>query len=60
MMDRDKRRDTIKFLTGNGVGPSLSEEDQKRLKKLLRGPFENGMSLAEALRYVKQEERNDV
>lgn len=52
-VSEDHWRDGIKFLMGQGTGPTLTSEDQKKLREVLRGPFANGMSAAEATRYLR-------
>lgn len=48
IVSRDKWRDAIKFLMGQGCNPTLTNKDQRVLKGLCRGPFTNGMSQQEA------------
>jgi hypothetical protein len=54
LVNDDRWRDALKFLMGLGVNPSLSTTDQKKLSEVLRGPFANGMSQAEATRFLRE------
>jgi hypothetical protein len=48
----DRWRDAMKFLQGQRVDERLSKADRKLLSGYLRGPFANGMRLAEAHRLL--------
>lgn len=53
IVNQDRWRDAMKFLMNQGTGPNISGADQKKLREVLRGPFANGMSEAEARRCLR-------
>jgi hypothetical protein len=53
-MSEDKWRDAVKFLMGQGVNPTLTKSDQRRLGEMLRGPFANGVSAEQASVFLQK------
>lgn len=53
-VSKAKWNDAIILLKGWGVGPNLSNSDQRRLRESLRGPFADGMTEQQAIRVLRE------
>jgi hypothetical protein len=53
-VSQDKWRDAVKFLMNLGCNPTLSANDQRKLRACLRGPFANGMTNEQAHRTLRE------
>jgi hypothetical protein len=51
---RDRIRDAVKFLMGLGTNPTLSAQDQRKLREFMRGPFAEGLSEEHAHRVLRE------
>jgi hypothetical protein len=51
---RERVRDAVKFLMGLGTNPSLTAQDQQRLREFMRGPFAEGLSEEHAHRVLRE------